>query len=589
MILFAVVFWIFLPLLHNEFVNYDDPDYVTSNAAVQGGLTWGGVEWAFRSTQAANWHPVTWLSHMLDWQLYGGRPLGHHLTSVVLHAVNAVLLFLVLGRMTGSVWRSLFVAAVFALHPLRVESVAWVAERKDVLSTMFWLLTIWVYVRYAEESKVRSPKSKVLYCVTLMVFALGLMSKPMVVTLPFALLLLDFWPLERWKQRKVWRLAVEKAPFFALAAASCVITFSAQQRAGAMVLMAGQPFEARFENAVVSYSRYLGKLFWPENLSVVYPVVDHWPTPWVAVSVVVLLGLSVLAVAVRRQYPYFLTGWFWYVGTLVPVLGLVAVGEQSMGDRYTYVPAIGVLILLAWGAYDLTKGWRHQAVTCQIAGMGAILLCIPVTRQQIACWRNSETLFRHAIAATERNYGACSSLGNALLAEGRVDEALDQFREAVRLRPDSVETHNNLGAALGRKGQVDEAISQFEEAIRLQPYFTEAHSNLAKALDDAGRLDEAVKEYQEVLKLKSDSLIARNSLGIVLAKKGLLDEAIRQFQAAIQMNPVDSSSHNNLGIALSQKGQAAEAIAEFREAIRLDPGNVSAQQNLNAVLNIKAR
>ena len=595
-LLFVLVLWTFLPSLRNDFVNCDDDVYVTANHQVRSGLTWEGVQWAFRTTAAANWHPLTWLSHMLDCQLFGLKSCGHHLSSVLLHAANTLLLFLVLRRMTGATWRSFFVAAVFGLHPLRVESVAWVAERKDVLSVFFALLTLMAYVRYAD--KVQSPSSRANpslhfgpwaldYILALGCFTLGLMSKPMLVTLPFVLLLLDSWPLDRWTNKTAWSLVAEKGPFLVLAAASCVVTFVAQKRADAMVVMAGTPLAARLENALVAYCRYLGKFFWPENLSVIYPVVDSWPFQAVAGSILLLSGLSACAIALRRRCPWWVTGWFWFLGALVPVIGLVAVGEQSIANRYTYLPSIGILILLAWTAHDLTRRWRHQVVTASLAVAGVILVCIALTRHNAGYWRDSETLFRHAVQTTRNNYGAHSNLGHALLGQGRLDDALDQFQEAVRLRPGAAATHNNLGIALDMKGRSDQAINQFQTALRLMPNYAHARFNLGKALEEQGRLDEAAAEYQAALSLEPDNLAALNSLGIVLASQGRLDEAVSQFQKAIQRHPDDSSAHNNLGIVLNRKGFLDAATAQFREAIRLDPGNYSAQQNLEAILKTK--
>jgi protein O-mannosyl-transferase len=598
LLLFGLVAVAFLPAIRNGFVNFDDPDYVTANGVVQSGLTWAGIRWAFQSTTASNWHPVTWLSHMLDSQLYAWRPWGHHLTSVLLHAANTLLLFLVLRRMTGAVWRSAFAAALFGLHPLRVESVAWVAERKDVLSTLFWLLTMGAYGRYA-EFKIRSAKLKmgerIWFGAALVFFALGLMSKPMVVTLPFVLLLLDYWPLGRVsgpsggisRRRIPLDLLLEKWPFFLLSAASGVVTFLVQKRGGAMVLMAGQPFEARLENAVVSYCRYLGKFFWPQKLSVIYPVVDHWPQSTVVLSLCLLLGISILAVLVRRRFAYVLTGWFWYVGTLVPVIGVVAVGEQAMADRYTYVPMIGVVVLVAWGVDDLTRRWRQRSMAMSAAAAGVIVMCLVLTRQNAGYWRSSETLFEQALAVTENNYGANSMLGTFLIAQGRLDEALGQFAEAARLMPDSAEARLNLGAALATVKRYDEAILQLQESLKRRPNEPGTHLNLGKAFEESGRLDEAIREYREAVRLNPGSVSGRNTLGVALAKQGLLDEAIGQFQEAIRLDPGDDSSHNNLGIALSQKGRLDEAILEFREAIRLNPDNASAQQNLKLMLEPK--
>jgi tetratricopeptide (TPR) repeat protein len=571
-LLFGLVFWTFLPALHNGFVNYDDDVYVTGNAHVQGGLNPASVVWAFTSLDASNWHPLTWLSHLTDFELHGLNPKGHHLTSVLLHAINAVLVFVWLRRMTGAIWRSLFVAAVFGLHPLRVESVAWISERKDVLSTLFGLLALICYCRYAQKSEVRNQKSEVnhqaplsffispSYWVTLVFFAFSLMSKPMLVTLPFVLLLLDWWPLNRMRNaergtRNFKLLLLEKIPFCALSAFSCVVTFFAQKHGGAMVLMAGLPFTARCENALVSYGRYLGKLFWPENLAVVYPVADHWPTDVVLLTTALLLAVSIASIVLRRSHPYLMTGWFWFLGTLVPVLGLVAVGEQAMADRYTYFPLIGVVLIVAWGAEELTRGWHYRPFVLPVMSVAIIATCIALTRQNIAYWKTSETLFRHAIAATGDNYSAHCSLGNALLAQGRPDEALGEFQMAVKLKPDSSENHCNVGVTLAGLNRMDEALAEFRTAVKLNPDNGLAHQNLALALERMDRLDDAASEYEEAVRLMPGYAPAHNSLGIALAKKGRLDDAVKQFQLAVRLDPTYQAAQDNLKMALQLKGK----------------------------------
>ena len=566
------------PVTRYGFVDYDDPQYVTDNPRIQGGLNWEGVKWAFCNPVAYNWHPITVLSHMLDCQLFGLKPWGHHLTSVLLHVVNTLLVFLLLRRLTGAMWRSLLVAALFALHPLHVESVAWVAERKDVVSTLFWLLTLWAYAAYVSRAESREsnggpqrqrkreagsspvsgsrlstlgsrPPGTGCYILALVFFACGLMSKPMLVTLPFVLLLLDYWPLNRMQEaegrrqegkteegegsgewrvageegptaellrqsdraararnlkqdRTFWRLALEKWPFFALAAVISVVTFMVQKRTGAMEAGEHLDLGARSGNALVSYCRYLGKLFWPTDLAVLYPHPGHWQMEKLLLAGALLVGVSAALLVSRRRYPFMLMGWLWYCGTLVPVIGLVQVGHQAMADRYAYIPSLGVLILAIWGAYELSRRWRYEMIVLPVGGAVAVAICIGLTRWQLGYWRDSETLFRHAIDVTENNYLAHNSLGNALLKQGQADEAIREYQEAIRLKPDYAGAHNNLGTTLYQKGQIDEAVRQFQEAIRLKPDEAEAHFNLGAAFGMRGQADEAIREYEEVIRLK---------------------------------------------------------------------------------------
>jgi Tfp pilus assembly protein PilF len=549
-----VLYW---PATSHGFVSYDDDLYVTGNSHVQGGLNWEGVKWAFCNPVASNWHPVTMLSHMLDCQLFGMNPRGHHLTSVLLHAANTVLVFLLLRGLTGALWRSVLVAALFGCHPLHVESVAWVAERKDVLSTFFFLLTLLFYAQYAEPSRVRGPGSKAFYGLTLLFFALGLMSKAMVVTLPLVLLLLDYWPLERFKAGSAWRLVMEKIPFYVLAGVMSVVTFLVQKYDGTMNMVQNLPLGARSGNALISCCRYLGKLFWPANLAVFYPHPGYWPIERVLLAGGLILGLTVLLIWKRRRYPYLVMGWLWYCVTLVPVIGLVQVGEQAMADRYAYIPSLGVLILVIWGAYELTRRWRYHELALTVAGGAAMMLCLGLTRQQVGYWQDDETLFRHAIAVTENNYFAHNNLGPVLDRKGQTDEAFSQFQEAVRLKPDDAEVHYNLGFAFLKRGQTDEAFGQYQEAIRLKPDFAEAHYNLGVVLVQKGQTDEAIRQYQETIRLKPDFAKAYNNLGSVLGRKGRIDEAIRQFQEAIRLKPDFAEAHRNLARALEMKNAPA--------------------------------
>ncbi len=581
---------LYWPATRHDFINYDDPAYVTANVHVQNGLTLENLKWAFSNPVSDNWHPVTMLSHMLDCQLFGLKPWGHHLTSLLLHAFNTALVFLLLRTMTGAVWRSLLVAALFGAHPLHVESVAWVAERKDVLSTFFWMLTLWAYAKYVEATPDRNSGSKVWYCAALAMFVLGLMSKAMLVTMPCVMLLLDYWPLQRFKVQGSWfrvhSLVVEKIPFFALAAAASLVTYAVQQQQGAVVTVENLPPGARVGNALVSYCRYLEKLFWPTDLAVYYPYPGYWPLAEVLLAGLFLCGLSALLFVQRRRYPFLLVGWLWFVGTLVPVIGLVQVGEQAMADRYTYIPSVGVLILTIWGAYELTRRWRHHTMVLSLGGAAAIILCCALTRQQLGYWQDSETLFRYTLKVTQNNYIAYYSLGNALLEKGQTEEAISQFQEAIRCKPDYAIAHNNLGKAFLNQGRTDEAISQFQEAIRYKPEYAEAHNNLGAAFGEKGQIDEAIRQYQEAIRLEPNDADAYSNLGVALVRKGRTDEAITQYQEAIRLKPNDADAYINLGNALGQKGQVDEAIRQYQEAIRLKPDYALAHNNLgNAFLN----
>jgi len=603
-LLVLVTIALYWPATRYDFINFDDPDNITANPHVQGGLNWAGVKWAFCNTeQHAYWAPLMWLSHLLAWQLFGLNAWGHHLINVLLHAANTALVFLVFRRMTRATWRSLVLAALFGLHPLRVESVAWVTERKDVLSTLFWMLTLWAYAKYVEATQVRNSKSSMWYGTALAMFVLGLMSKPMLVTMPFVLLLLDYWPLCRFELSTlnfdqsragsqlstIWRLVREKTPFFALAAAASVVTFMVQKQGGAVIAIQNLPLGARVGNALISYCRYLGKLFWPTDLAVFYPHPGHWPMAKVLLAGGLICGISLLLFVKRRQYPFLLMGWLWFCGTLVPVIGLAQSGEQAMADRFTYVPSLGVLVLAIWGAYELTRRWRYHVMALSVAGSAAIVLCLALTRQQLGYWRDSETLFRHALKVTENNYLAHKALGDVLQKKGQIDEASRQFQEAIRLKPDDADVHYNLGNALLKKDQTDEAISQFQEVIRLKPDDADAHNNFGNALLRQGQLDEAIRQYQEVIRLKPDYAEIHNNLGIALGRKGQIEGAIRQYQEAIRLKPDYADAHFNLGNALLKQDQTDDAIRQYQQVIRLKPDDAEAHNNLGIALGRKGR
>ena len=600
-----VAFW---PVVRCGFINIDDGDYVTANPMVKAGLTTVGIKWAFQSLDFNNWHPLTWLSHMLDCELFGQNAAAHHLVNVGLHVVNSLLLFLVLRRMTRTLWPSAFVAALFALHPLHVESVVWISERKDVLSTFFGMLTILMYVRYVQRSEVGSqranlaapsslfplPSSTSSYLLSLLFFALGLMSKPMLVTLPFVLLLLDYWPLDRFvlhrpdsKLRAFLSLVQEKAAFLLLSLASAVVTMVAQGRGGAVRSLAAVPLHMRVENAVLSWLCYLQKAFWPAHLAVFYPYPKVIPIGLVAGAGSVLLIATLGAIWQARRRPHIAVGWFWFVGTLLPVIGVVQVGQQALADRYTYVPFVGVFVMVAWSAHALIRRRPGLALSLSAAAALVLCCCVCLTRRQIGYWQESETLLRHALAVTKRNQFAHNNLGSALLSKGQVDEAVGHFKEALRLLPNYPDAHNNLGAALLQKGQADEAIPHLEAALAVKPNFPQAHFNLGLAFAGQGRREEAISQFREGLKLSPGDARAHAGLGAALLDQGRLDEAISQLQEANSLAPGDADTLRRLGVALSRKGRLDEAIARLQEARRLNPDCAETCSSLGIALGRK--
>ncbi len=624
-LLAAGVLLTFLPATRNGFVNYDDPDYVTANAHVQRGLSWENFSWALRTNYASNWHPVTWLSHMLDCTLFGQNAAGHHATSIFLHAITTAFVFLLFWKMTGATGRSLVLAALFGLHPLRVESVAWICERKDVLAAFFGVLTLGFYVLWVERVRGGTRKAAIYYGAAIVCYALGLMSKSMLVSLPFVMLLLDYWPLRRWRfsiqNTNARRLITEKLSFFVLAVVVSAITLVVQKNAGAVKTMASYPVVTRWENAAISYCRYLGKFFCPVDLAAFYPHPVYWPLVSVTFAVCLLLWISFLALRSRHTHPYFLVGWLWFLGTAVPVIGLVQVGAQSMADRYTYIPSIGATIVLVWGIYDLTKDrlWLKRVLplaTIFILGTSAIL-----TRKQIGYWHNSETLFRHAIAATGKNPVAHMNLGVALLDQNRSKEGLRELKTAVELAPHYAEAHLTFATALEKTGQYDAAITELDEVIRLNPQsakayfeagvvldktghpsesahffeeaikrdstFAEAHRNLGVELEKAAQPERAIAEYSEALRLDPNYVEAHQSLGALLFNSGRIEKARLHFARALELEPGSAVAHNDMAGALFVLGRVDDAVAQYKEALRLKPDFTEARTNLNGVLQAK--
>ncbi|MGD9269797.1 MAG: tetratricopeptide repeat protein [Syntrophobacterales bacterium] len=593
LVLIFVTLVVFHQLPSHDFINLDDDILVYENPHVHAGLNKEGIAWAFTTFEAYNYHPLTWLSHMLDCELFGLRPGMHHLTNLLFHLMNTALLLFVLRRMTGALWRSGFVAALFALHPLHVESVAWVAERKDLLSAFFWFLSIWAYARYTERPGLNR------YLPVLLFFSLGLLAKPMVVTLPFVLLLLDFWPLGRTQfhqagtdnrplQQKVsvFRLVWEKIPLFALAAISIVVTFAAQQQGGALKSLEAFPLTTRIANALISYLSYIGKMIWPHNLAVYYPHSGSIPVWQAAGAGLTLICVTVLVIWTARKRPYLAVGWLWYLGTLVPVIGLVQVGSQAMADRYTYLPLVGLFIALAWGVPCLFAGWRHRQSMLAILATIVLVSFTVCTWLQLRHWQNSITLFQHTLQVTTNNHFAHNNLGVALAQDDRLNEAISHYSEALRLKPGAFEVHNNLANALAAQGSVDEAIQHYFEALRLEPDYDKAHNNLGNVLAGTGRGEEAIIHYSEAIKINPDYAGAHYNLANALAAQGSVDEAIQHYFEALRILPDWAGAHNNLGVSLEKSGKLKEAIAHYHEALRIRPDYAKARNNLERALRL---
>jgi len=576
---------------HFGFVNYDDDVYVYNNAKVTGGLTLPGVAWVFTHAACNFYHPLTMISLMLDYQLHQLNAGGYHLTNVLIHAASAVLLFLILRRMTGALWRSAFVAAVFAIHPLRVESVAWVTERKDVLGAFFFMLTLGAYVRY-----VRDPNSLGRYLMVALFFAVGLLCKPTAVALPFLLLLLDYWPLHRFAAPMPTRatappmeqpgccfgiprrLILEKVPLLALAALASVGTYFAEGEA--VTSMAPVPMPARIANVLVSYVVYLRQMVWPAGLTVFYPPVNHYPL-WEPALAFLLLGvISGGVLAFWRKRPWLLVGWGWYLGMLVPVIGIIPVTPNAHPDRNTYLPQIGLYVLLAWAAADWSAGWKHRRAVLgglMAVVIGALMAC---AHNQTSHWRNNETLWRHALACTSANSLAHYKLAGVLYQKGETDEAITHYKQTLETEPDFAEARNNLGVALSAKADLEEAIWQYRKALEIKPDYAEAHYNLGNALFLRGQSEEAIAHYKQALEIKPDYAEAHNNLGNALFRRGELEEAIAHYKTVLELDPGYGGALNNLGAAYTQLGRVPEAISEYRKALDLQPENVDALKDL---------
>jgi len=538
--LFAATLVVYFRVFSYPFISFDDDVGLLGNPQVRDGFSWSGLAWAFGSGYTANWFPMTWFSHMLDFQLFGLDAGWHHFTNVLIHAVSSVLLFALMRRLTGRVWESAFVAFVFALHPLHVESVAWISERKDVLFAFFWFLTTWLYLDFVENRTVQK------YLLVAVAFSLGLMSKQMIVTLPFTLLLLDLWPLKRTGMRT---LLLEKIPLVVLSIAASFITLVAQKKGGAIQSLDAIPFATRVANALMTYVVYLANAVWPKGLAVFYPYPMQWSAAEAGLAGLALTAVSIMVALAFRARPYLAVGWFWYLGTLTPVIGLVQVGYQSRADRYTYIPLIGISIMVAWSAADTMEKWPHAAVPVRVVAMVACVAWLSITWVQIGYWKDSLALYRHAIAVTDANYRAHENLGVDLAKRGEYPEALRELSASIEENPEQTNVRNSMGSVLSALGRNEEAMEQFSEAIRLKPENAQAHSNLRNSLVSAGRIDDAVRE---------------------------LDTALR-------LNPGIANAYFGLGRVRVKQNHPAEAIPYFSEALRINPNFTQARQQLNAL------
>ena len=620
----------YTPVLHNDFVNFDDDIYVTENFHINDGVTPKNIQWTFTAVYAKNWHPLTWLSHMLDIQIFGMNPFGHHLTNLIFHLFNAFLLFIILKKMSGAYWKSLIVMALFALHPIHVESVAWVSERKDVLSTFFWMLAIWSYIHYIKKSGV---KNYLLICAC---FILSLLAKPMGVTFPFVLLLLDHWPLARLKkssanqnfkvsQYPLQFLIVEKVPFFLISAASCAVTFYAQNKGGALGSFELYPLVIRLANAIISYTQYIIKMVYPTDFAIFYPHPGMPQLSFLMIASLFLILITLLSILTFKRYPWIFTGWFWYLGILFPVIGVIQVGAQGMADRYTYTPMIGIYILVVWAIdhWLYTKKLSQKTFfSVSILMVLTITVALSIlTFHQIQYWKNSTSLFQHTINVTKNNYVAHNNLANAMMKAGQIEAAVFHYSEALQIKPDYLLALGNIGLAYERldrnndalksyfkalnidpenenvltnignifsnSGNKEKAINYYEKAIFYNPDYVIAHMNLGNLQMKSGDLDKAMSHYTKVLEINlGHKEIAHNQIGNLLTKAGDIHSAIKHYLLALKIAPDYKDAHNNIGVAFARTGKLEEAVSHFRRALEISPGDPDTEKNLKRALGL---
>jgi len=594
LLLILAIIVVYRQVVNFDFIGFDDQKYVTENLHVQKGLTFEGIKWAFTTFHSANWHPLTLLSHMLDYNLYGLNPGGHHWTNVVFHIANTVILFFILLRMTGALWKSAIVAALFALHPLHVESVAWVSERKDVLSTFFCLMTIAAYYRYVKNSSTKN------YLLIIICLSLGLMAKPMLVTLPFVLLLLDIWPLNRFKyknnsdfqsdntsgdgfRRKHW-IILEKIPLFIPVLISCILTYFAQKSEGAVLTLGALTLKYRIANALVSYVNYVLKMFWPSNLTVYYPHPGNTVPAWQMFGAALLIATACFcAIRAAKKYPYIAVGLFWYLGTLVPVIGLVQVGEQAMADRYTYIPLIGLFIVVVWGVSDLLKKWYYQKLLVCVFVPIMLIALSWATFLQLRYWKNGITLFEHAIEIKKNNIMAHNNLATAL-GSTDIDRAVYHYKKVLRINPANGFALYNLGTILIQKKDYDGAVLNLTKLLKLNPRHIDARNNLANVLFIKSKPDEAISQYRKILEIDNDNADAHYNIAYVLSSQKKYNDAELHYKETLRIDPEYSKAHCNLGSIYLNQGKTTEAFMHYAEVIKIKPDCFQAYNKLGFIL-----
>jgi len=592
------VYW---PVHSYDFINYDDSAFISENKNVTAGLTFSSIKWALTTGPPDYWRPAVWLSHIIDCELFGLDPSGHHLTNLLLHIANTLLLFGVLKAMTGSKWACAFAAACFGLHPMHVESVAWISERKDVLSAFFWFLTMMAYLRY-----VRRPSAG-RYVLTLFLFEMGLMSKPMVVVLPLVLLLLDYWPLGRFtsmSQRIFYRLLREKIPFFILSVISGIITFIVQKNVGTMAAIDKLPPFLRAGNAAVSYMKYIAKTLWPNKLAVFYPHPgDKLPVWQIVMSAAMLLAVLIIIIRVSARHKYLMVGWLWYIGTLLPMIGLIQVGAQAMADRYSYIPLIGIFIMIAWSAEELCPKTKAGKTILTMTSAVIIIAMSVCSRLQVYHWENSLTINAHAVKVTDNNFIALSGYGEALCRAGKYDEGLEYLRKSVFIRPNYDTALYNMGLSYAQQGKYDQAIKYYNKVLQIKPDYAEAQQKIrealsekdktdkalqyfdeAKLLEDRQQKEQAIELYKKAVELKPNFIVAHGRLGLAMASVGRIDEAVEQFRIVLKDRPQDIEMHCNIGLLLARQDKAEEAAEHYRQALRIDPNCTKAKELLEAAV-----
>lgn len=574
---------IYFKVVYFDFVNFDDPCYVLLNDNVITGLSWKNLQWAFSSFHSSNWHPLTWVSHMTDVYFFDYNAAGHHITNVIFHIVNSLLIFFFFSKSTGYAWRSFIIAGLFALHPIHVESVAWISERKDVLSAFFWLLTMICHLNYIKTKELKY------YLLSLLMFILGLLSKPMVVTLPFALMLLEIWPLNRitFEQRsetlkQIKSSFLEKIPFFIFSSISCVITYLAQKDSGALMKIDALSFGYRVANTMISYLKYLGKIFWPENLAIQYPhPISNIDYALLIFSILIIFLMIFLSIKLIRTRPFLATGWFWFLGTLIPVIGLVQVGSQAMADRYTYIPALGIFFIVSFYGIE----YKSKFTSWFVLVSSSVLVILSVsTWNQLDYWKNSKTLFSHSVECTGRNSVAHNLLGQALALEGDLNEGILHSKLSVELSPAFPEWHNNLGSLYAQNNMYKEAAVHFKEAVRLKPSYWYAHTNLGQLLAIEGNTKEAVHYLQKAEMYFEKNSYNHSLIGVAWAKAGDINKSIEHFRASLELRPNAPNVLNNLGKALLDKKDSENAKYYLKKALEISPNNPEIINNYGLVL-----